>query len=109
MSENCDVIVIFPILRRFGAIRKPDSRRMISKTFIFINSNFFLQKLKTELKILPHNFHAIALSKGTIFDKKADITKIKKVMELKGIFSKTTYMCVLMNQISSIWHDSNEF
>ena len=25
MSENCDVIVIFPIYDHFGAIRKPDS------------------------------------------------------------------------------------
>ena len=25
MSENCDVIAIFPIYGQFGAIRKPDS------------------------------------------------------------------------------------
>ena len=29
MSENWDVIVIFPILGHFGAIRKPDSGRII--------------------------------------------------------------------------------
>ena len=27
MSENCDVIAIFPIHGQFGAIQKPDSRR----------------------------------------------------------------------------------
>ena len=38
MSENCDVIVIFPIYGQFGAIRKPDSGRIVCKTYIFINS-----------------------------------------------------------------------
>ena len=31
---------------------------------------FSLQKLKTELKIIKHSSHTIALSKGTIFAKK---------------------------------------
>ena len=39
----------FLIYGQFRAIRKPDSERMVSKTFIFIRSNF-LQKLKTEVK-----------------------------------------------------------
>ena len=38
ISTNCDVIVIFPIYGQFGVIRKPDSGRMISKTYIFITS-----------------------------------------------------------------------
>ena len=44
MSENFDVIVIFPIYGQFGAIRKPESVRMVWKTFIFINSNFLSYK-----------------------------------------------------------------
>ena len=32
MSENCDVIVFFPIYGQFAAIRKPDSKRMVYKT-----------------------------------------------------------------------------
>ena len=32
MSENCDVNVIFPIYGQFGAIRKPDSGRIVCKT-----------------------------------------------------------------------------
>ena len=32
MSENCDVIVIFPTYVQFGAIQKPDSGRMVCKT-----------------------------------------------------------------------------
>ena len=53
MLENYDVIVISPIYLQFGAIQKPDSGRIVYKTYIFINSNIYiLQKLKTELKYL---------------------------------------------------------
>ena len=44
MSENFDVIVIFPIYGQFGAIRKPDSRRIVCKTYIFIKNSFYLTK-----------------------------------------------------------------
>ena len=44
MSANCDIIVIFPIYGQFGAIRKPDLGRMVSKTYIFINSNLLSYK-----------------------------------------------------------------
>ena len=43
MSANYDVITIFLIHGQFGAIRKPDSRR-IYKTYIFINSNLLSYK-----------------------------------------------------------------
>ena len=39
MLENCDVIVIFPIYSQFAAIWKLDSRCIVCKTYIFINSN----------------------------------------------------------------------
>ena len=53
MLENYDVIVISPIYLQFVAIQKPDSGRIVYKTYIFINSNIYiLQKLKTELKYL---------------------------------------------------------
>ena len=39
MPVNCDVIVIFSIYGEFGAIRKPDSRSIVYKTYIFNNSN----------------------------------------------------------------------
>ena len=39
MSANYDVFVIFPIYGQFGAIRKPDSGRIICKTYNVINSN----------------------------------------------------------------------
>ena len=39
MSENCDVIVIFPIYGKFGALRNPDSGRIVFKNYIIVNSN----------------------------------------------------------------------
>ena len=52
--------------------------------------------------------HSIALRKGTIFAQKyealgknTDISKTEAVVVLKGIFSETTYVCVLTYQISS--------
>ena len=44
MSANCDVIVIFPIYGQFPTIQKPDSRRMVYKTYIFINNNLLSWK-----------------------------------------------------------------
>ena len=44
MSKNCDVIVIFPIFSQFGAIWKPDSGRIVCKTYVFINSNLLSYK-----------------------------------------------------------------
>ena len=44
MSENYDVIAIFPIFGQFGAIRKLDSERIVCKTYIFINGDFLLYK-----------------------------------------------------------------
>ena len=68
--------------------------------------------MKTELKGLQHSPHTIALSKGTrqkrlfffFFAKKkknADISKIRRALELKGIFSETTHVCVPTYQNSS--------
>ena len=44
MSANCDVIVVFPIYDQFGAIWKPDSGRIVCKTYIFINSDHLSYK-----------------------------------------------------------------
>ena len=41
MSPNCNVIVIFRIYGQFGAIREPDSKRMVYNTYIFINHLFY--------------------------------------------------------------------
>ena len=44
MSKNCDVIAILPIYSQFGAIWKPDSGRIVCKTYIFINSHLLSYK-----------------------------------------------------------------
>ena len=44
MSTNYDAIVIFPMFDQFGAIQKPDSGRIVCKTYIFINSNLLSYK-----------------------------------------------------------------
>ena len=81
MSENCDVIVIFPIYGQFGAIQKPDFGLTACKTYILINS-----KNKTQLS-------HITLSKGSTFAKKGNFFQknlgTKRVLVLKGIFSET--------------------
>ena len=100
MSVKCDVIVIFTIYSQLGAFGKLDSRHIVCKTYIFINSKFLSYK---RWKKSWHSFNTTALSKRTILVKKrkfltenADICKIKKVLVLKGIFSETTYVSVLM-------------
>ena len=44
MSENCDVIVVFPIYGQFGAIRLPDYESIVCKTYIFVKSNLLSYK-----------------------------------------------------------------
>ena len=45
LSENCDVIISFLIIySQFGAMRKPDSGRIVCKTYVFINSDFLSYK-----------------------------------------------------------------
>ena len=38
--KNCDVIATCLTHRQLGAIQKPDSGRIVCKTYIFINGNF---------------------------------------------------------------------
>ena len=48
MSANFEVIVIFPIYGRIGAIRRTDSG--VCKTYIFIESNLYLTKTESKTK-----------------------------------------------------------
>ena len=50
MSEICDVIVIFSIYDKFGAIWKPDSGGRVRKTYVFIKSNLYLTKTENGTK-----------------------------------------------------------
>ena len=57
------------------------------------------------------------MSKGTIFVKKtedflqknSDISRTKRALVLKVVFSETKYACVLTCQIESFYHNSKEF
>ena len=93
MSANCDVIVIFLIYVQFGAIRKPDSGRMICNTTFSLTVTFYLIKTKNRTKK-----YVTSLIQMLFFCKKnADISKIKGVLVLKGMFSETTYVCVYLH------------
>ena len=39
MSKNFDAIVVFHIYNQFGSIRKPNSGRVVCKTYVLINSD----------------------------------------------------------------------
>ena len=65
--------------------------------------------MKTELKNLLRSSHTNDLSKGTIFYKNAyffvknaDISNIKEVLVLQGIFFETTYVLVLTTKFE-VW------
>ena len=52
MSEHFDVITIFFIFVQFGAVRRPDPRRRVCKSYVFSNSNLVSYKnWKQNLKI----------------------------------------------------------
>ena len=109
MSENHDVIPIFPICDQFGATRMLNSRRMVYKTYIFINSDLLSYKnWKQNWNINNTAFtlwlwvKVLFLPKNTdFFQENAGISKIKNALVLKGIFSETKYVCVLTSQIWS--------
>ena len=52
---------------------------------------------------------SLLLLKVLTFCKKTDISKVKEVLVLKGIFFANTCVSVLMCEISSFLHNSNEF
>ena len=44
MLKKCDVLFILPNGNQFGVIQKPDSARLLCKTYIFIKSNLLSYK-----------------------------------------------------------------
>ena len=50
MSENCNVITIFPIYGIFGVTRKPDSGRIVSKVTFSLTVIFHLTKTENRTK-----------------------------------------------------------
>ena len=101
MSKNCDVTVTFWIYDQFGAIGKPDVRRMVCDTYIFLNSNILAyknwkqnQKISNTAFIVLLRVKVLFLPKMLIFYQlNAVISKIKRALVHESIFSKTTYVC----------------
>ena len=80
----------------------------IKRTFsLRITTHLTKPQNRTKKSLTQLTYHTIALSKGTIFvkkmlvfcKKKSNISKIKGVLVLKGIFSETTYVCVITYRI----------
>ena len=44
MLESCDVVAFLPITSQFGAIWKPETERIVFKTYISTNSNLLSYK-----------------------------------------------------------------
>ena len=96
-------IAIFLIYGQFWATQKPDSGRIVCKTYVFINSSLLSNKnwkhdwiiSNTALKVLFWLLTLIFLQRN------ADVIKIKRVFILKDIFPKNTYGSVLTYQISN--------
>ena len=109
MWTCCDVIVIFSIYGECGATWKLDSGRITCKISIFINSKVLSYKnwkqnwnISNTVLTLLIWAKVLFLPKNAYFlqNKKTEISKINRALIQKGIFSETTYVCVLMFQIS---------
>ena len=86
MSANCDAIVLFPIYGQFTAFRKPDSG-----TFYLTKTENKSNKSLTQLSYYCFEYRRFFWHKNADFlQKSADISKIKRVLVRKSIFSETT-------------------
>ena len=81
MSTNCDSIVFFPIYDQSAAMRKPDSGRMVYKTFTFISNK--KTENRTEKFLTQLSYYCF----GDLSTKRL----LKAILVLKGIFPETTY------------------
>ena len=100
ITKNCDITGLFPIYSQFGATRMRNSGSIVSKTYIFIKSNVLSYKNKAFTLLL--SVKVLFWPKNANFSQiNADISKIKRVLILKGISSKITYGSVLRCQIPS--------
>ena len=79
---DCDDIIIFSVYGQFEAIQKPVSRRIVRKTYSFINSNLLfynlLQISYTALTLLLWVKVPFLPKNGDFWLKITDINKIKR-------------------------------
>ena len=107
ISANCYVIVVFLIYSQFGAIRKPGYRRIVCKTYIFINSNLLSYKnWKQNLKISNTTLTLFLWVKVLFLPKNADFLP-RKCWHQKNLESLGIKMCIFWNQICVFTYESN--
>ena len=118
--QKCVVIVLFLFYGQFEVICKSDSRCIVRKTYIFINSNLLIYKTENKTETSQAQLLQYCFQQRYYFCQKklllllffqinADINQFQRALVLKSIFSETKYLCVLRYQISSFWHNYNEF
>ena len=91
MSETSDVIDIFPIYGQFGAIRKPIPA--VKLIFLLILA-FYLTKTESRTKKSSTQLSHYCFEWRYYFgQKRIFFCKIKRALELKGIFSETKHVC----------------
>ena len=91
-----DVIFIFSIYNRFGAIRKPDSACIVL--------TFSLKTISSRSKVIFNTAFILLLAIFGLNPEllgNADISKTLRVLALQKRFFETTYAFAFMNQISS--------
>ena len=89
-------------------MRKPDSGRIVCKTYIYINSNLLSYKNWKQKQKISNIALTLLLWLKVLFwpknaeflQKNAVISKIKRASVLKGLFSETKYGFVYTLQIS---------
>ena len=59
MLENCDVVAIFTIYGQFGGIRKPESGRIVCKTYIFFNINLTKTGNRTKKSLIQRSRYCL--------------------------------------------------
>ena len=95
MSVNCDIIAIFPIYGQFGAIREPDSRGIVYKTYISIKNNIlFYKNWKNNYKISNTAHALLPWVKVLFLPKNADINNAPHPSTSKGPPKKLTQIRV---------------
>ena len=89
MSENCLVIVIYPIYGQFRAIwSNLDSERIVCETYIFINSKFTLTKTESKTKTFLAQLSRYCLGYRYYFSQNADfLQKHAGIRKIKGVMA----------------------
>ena len=93
-------------------ILEPQSVKLTSSlitTFYLTKTAKRTKKSLTQLSHYCFQQRSIMPKNADFLQKKADISKIQRVLVLKGMFSETIFVWVVTYQISSSQHNSNEF